>query len=497
MSGYRPSPTRKTPLSDPNLEQAHLAALIHNPGLITTIVAHAGRDDIYESSTRTAIWRGITEMSEKGMSVDPTSLSAYIVSKGYLSELEVAVELEPVAFQRESGTNLESWTDLLISIAQKREGISISTDAGIGFSDANKEYDEIASEIAARLEKNSRVAKAKSISTIAGDMKDVFLAHYAGGISGLSGMSTGIPEVDNILGGVEPDDYITIGARTGVGKTLLANQISRYPLLTDPRACVVTFSLEMSEERILRRHVASISGVQMRKIRKGEGLTPQDVAAIEMAFDLIRNDWGGRLFIFTKRHFPGGFSIAKMRQLLRALKARLEAEGKHIALWCLDNIHVVPYKDLNAFVHNSIGCKECCQELEIPGLIVAQLRRDVEKENRPPRISDIKESAQVEQDSDRIILIDRPITRNAHLPPEELDRYQITESDAQLHIPKNREDEPGVVDCDFDKIKLEFTSRAIQRIPSQSKASAIHSMPVLDLSSLDSVFPNSAPSLTL
>jgi replicative DNA helicase len=89
----------------------------------------------------------------------------------------------------------------------------------------------------------------------------------------------------------------------------------------------------------------------------------------------------------------------------------------------------------------SRGLKALAKELEVPVLVLAQLNRSAEKENRAPRLSDLRESGSIEQDADVVLMLNRP--------KEENDKFQVASGTMELFISKNRNGEVGDLKLTF------------------------------------------------
>lgn len=209
---------------------------------------------------------------------------------------------------------------------------------------------------------------------------------------GFSGLTTGLADLDNKLGGLRPGNVCIVAGRPGMGKTALALNIAQAQ-----EAPVAFFSLEMSERELLGRMVAYY-GVDYGRIttpRKG-----QDFAPITAALNRI----------------PQGFHICdKGGQTI----TEIEAESyrlKHsvgIELVVVDYLQLVRSRgaDERAVVEDvSRRLKALAKNLELSVIAVAQLNRSVETRGGEPRprISDLRESGQIEQDADQIIFPYRP-----------------------------------------------------------------------------------------
>lgn len=230
-------------------------------------------------------------------------------------------------------------------------------------------------------------------------------AKSAGG--GLIGVSTGFPDLDRVLGGLQRSDLIILGARPSMGKTSLllniAYQAARRRMAGDEGGCAVgMFSLEMSLEQLMQRVVASAAGVNGQLIANGHisdaSMGKLVGAAGGMAdLPLIVDDGAGLTIqqIHSrarqmKRKYNIGLLVVDYLQLMRAPGRRN------------DQNRVQEVSEI------SQGLKQIARELDVPVLVASQLSRNVEsRDNKRPLLSDLRESGSIEQDADVVAFLYR------------------------------------------------------------------------------------------
>lgn len=210
--------------------------------------------------------------------------------------------------------------------------------------------------------------------------------------TGYTGLTTGLPALDQQLGGLRPGNLCVIAGRPGMGKTALALNIAQAQTVP-----VGFFSLEMSEFELLGRMVA-YQGVDYGRIttpRKGQDFKP--------ITDALAN-------------IPEGFHICdKGAQHITEIEAesyRLK-HGGGLGLVVVDYLQIVRTSagtEYEVVGEVSRRLKALAKQLAVPVIAVAQLNRSVETRGGEPRprISDLRESGQIEQDADQIIFPYRP-----------------------------------------------------------------------------------------
>src|SRR6266852_1061495 len=215
----------------------------------------------------------------------------------------------------------------------------------------------------------------------------------------ITGLPTGYQQLDNITSGLQPSELLILAARPSMGKTALALNIAENLALRsgDP---VAIFSLEMSKESLLLRLLASHARIDAHKFRTGH---------------LAREDWGkmtdslGRL-----AEAPlwiddsGSVTVVEMGAKTRRLK-----RDKGLSLVIVDYLQLVAargrFSNRNEEVTSiTRGLKGLAKELKVPVLVLSQLTRAPEREERRPQLADLRESGSIEQDADVVLFIYRP-----------------------------------------------------------------------------------------
>ena len=293
---------------------------------------------------------------------------------------------------------------------------------------------------------------------------------------GLSGLSTGLTDLNNMLGGLHPSDLIIIAARPSMGKTALGLNIAfdvarNYAWEPQPDGSrktvnggvVAFFSLEMSAEQLSMRVLAEVSGVPSDKIRKGE------ISAVE--FGRIRDAsieiQESPLYIDD----TGGISIGKLAARARRLKRSVGLD-----LIVIDYVQLVT-GDNGGREQNRVqevtqitqGLKALAKELSIPVIALAQLSRQVEnREDKRPQLSDLRESGSIEQDADVVMFIYREEYYKSRAEPregtpehlawqEDMDKLQGL---AELIVGKQRHGPVGTVKVHYQNELTKFSNLA-------------------------------------
>ncbi len=223
----------------------------------------------------------------------------------------------------------------------------------------------------------------------------------------ITGITTGLKDLDRMLGGLHNSDLLIVAGRPSMGKTVMGVNIAfnaaKAYLHSDGKegAVAAIFSLEMSSEQLAGRILADISSVPSDKIRKGE-LLETDFQKFVEASQLLSSV---PLFVDD----TPALSISAVRTRARRLK-RTENLGL-IVVDYLQLLHGSSRHGDNRVQEVSEitrGLKAIAKELNVPVVALSQLSRGVEsRENKRPQLSDLRESGSIEQDADVVMFLYR------------------------------------------------------------------------------------------
>jgi replicative DNA helicase len=212
------------------------------------------------------------------------------------------------------------------------------------------------------------------------------------------GIKTGYTAIDERLGGLVNGNMIVVGARPSMGKTTYAMNVAEC--VADAGKNVLIFSLEMSEDELADRMIASASEISNSIIRKPlleEGGFDQDKQARLHAGMMKVNGRRGFLSIVDKP----ALHIDHLRNIARKFD-----RTKKVELIVIDYLQLITSSDKNRFDEVSTisrGIKSMAKELNVPVIVLSQLNREVDKRKPArPMNSDLRESGQIEQDADII-----------------------------------------------------------------------------------------------
>ena len=293
---------------------------------------------------------------------------------------------------------------------------------------------------------------------------------------GLAGVSTGLHDLDRMLGGLHSSDLLILASRPSMGKSSLGLNIAfdvARKYAWEPRpdgskktisgGVVAFFQLEMSADQLAMRLLGEVSGVPSNLMRKGE-INPSEYGRVREA---ALNIESAPLFIDD----TGGISISQLAARSRRLK-----RTSGLDLIVVDYLQLVTGSSskrnenrVQEVSEITMSLKSLAKELHVPILACAQLSRQVEqREDKRPQLSDLRESGSIEQDADVVMFIYREAYYKARMEPREGTAEHLTWQDemeqvrnlAELIIAKQRHGPIGTVKLHFDENLTKFSDLA-------------------------------------
>jgi replicative DNA helicase len=291
----------------------------------------------------------------------------------------------------------------------------------------------------------------------------------------LSGIATGLRDLDTKMGGLQASDLIIVAGRPGMGKTALATNIA-YNIARAHRAevqpdgtmksvnggIVGFFSCEMSAEQLATRILAEQTSIASSMIRRG-GISEAD-------FEKIRD------YSIELQSLPlyvdetGGLSISQLTARARRLKRQ-----KGLDMIVIDYIQLLQGSGkksdnrVQEVTEITTNLKALAKELNVPIIALSQLSRQVEnRDDKRPQLADLRESGSIEQDADVVIFVYREEYYLANKEPRigtpEYEKWQLDMSlvhgKAEIIIGKQRHGPTGTVEVQFEGQFTRFSDLA-------------------------------------
>ncbi len=259
---------------------------------------------------------------------------------------------------------------------------------------------------------------------------------------------------------LEKDDVMVVGGRPAMGKTAWAISLIRN-LCFNENKVVVFYSLEMAHDRIIRRMISNITGIDSNNIKYGR-CSDSELRQIN---SLKKSKYWDNLVVFDGSH-----TTKDIETKLQTVKNK----NKEVDLFMIDYLQkIMPSKSENRYqevtkISNDV--KRIVMAHRIPCIALAQLSRDVGRSGKRPSLPDLKESGEIEQDASIVSFLHRPEYYGELVDEEGNDMQGFGE----FIIAKNRDGGIGINQMEVRLETSEWNDKAIQN-PFAKKPEAIDS----------------------
>ncbi|MFO1089482.1 MAG: replicative DNA helicase [Hyphomicrobiales bacterium] len=472
--GYRSAPHNL------EAEQALLGAILVNNDAADRVTAFLEPQHFHEA-VHARIYEAATTLIRAGKRADPVTLKTFFDQDATLSEIGGVAYLARLAAAATTIINVEDYGRIVHELAVRRRLIEIGTDIVNESFDAKvthsaKELVEEAEQALYEIAETGKYGQGfLPFGTAVSEAIDMAAAAYQRD-GGLSGISAGLRDIDEKMGGLQPSDLIILAGRPAMGKTALATNIAyrvakNYKAVHNPDGTVrVTdggvvafFSLEMSAEQLATRIVSEQAEISSERIRRGKIQEDEFHRLVEVSRELQSLP----LYIDA----TGGLTIGQLAARARRLKRQ-----RGLGLVVVDYLQLLSSTSRRAqegrvqeITEITTGLKALAKELRVPILALSQLSRQVEnRDDKRPQLADLRESGSIEQDADVVLFIyreeyylgrkePRPNTPEHLAWQEEMD--QVTNI-AEVIIGKQRHGPTGTIQLHFNAMLTKFDNLA-------------------------------------
>lgn len=358
--------------------------------------------------------------------VDTTTVEDWIRSQGLVDQIGNGAYLVELACNTPSAANIRAYAQIVRDKARMRKLIEVGTGiVNAGFKPDGRDADELIG--FAQTQVGALLADEPcELESVAPVMARVWerLEARSRAEPGAMGLSTGLKELDSIIGGLRPGCLYILAARPKCGKTTLAVNVAEHVALRESRP-VAVFSFEMQPEELGDRMLASTGNIDGAHIRSGE---LDDIDWVN-ASEAIRKLRAAEIFVSKPR-------VARVEHVVA--QARRRHAIKPLGLVIIDYLQLMQTMGDNraqALGDVTRMLKLTAEELGVPVLLLSQLSRDLEKRpDKRPIPSDLRDSGAIEQDADAVIFIYRD---------EIYDRASRYKGTAEIIVALQRNGPPG------------------------------------------------------
>ncbi len=411
-------------------ERSILGAVLLDNHSLNAAVERLRSEDFFLPQHR-QIFERMIQLAEKQQAIDVVTLMEDLARRGELESAGGVPYLSQLADGLPRVTNVEHYARIVKEKSVLRNlafsAAAIQEQALAGGDDADVILDRAESTIFQIAEDRVR-AGLIGVKELVRDNFERLERIFSEGRR-ITGLATGYAGLDNETAGLQPSELVILAARPSMGKTALALNIAENVAVRN-REPVAVFSLEMSKESLLLRMLASEARVDAHKFRTGH---------------MGRDDWNKITRALTSLGDAPLWidDSASSTVLEMGAKARRLKRDRGLSLMIVDYLQLVVPTNTGRGSNRqeevssiSRALKGLAKELKVPVVVLSQLTRAPEREDRKPQLSDLRESGAIEQDADVVLFINRPNFYKTDLPEE--DRAK-----AELIIAKQRNGPTG------------------------------------------------------
>ncbi len=455
VAGLTAGVADRLPPQNLEAEQGVLGSILLDNEVLHDIIPILKAEHFYRDSHQ-IIYRAIRDLYDQARALDSITLEEELRKR---DELDRIGGLETILQIRDSvphSANARYYAQIVREKAVARELIESANEIlRDGYSNTHT-----AEELLASAERRIFAIAEEQVSGDTSDLKEVMIAAMSRIIDRaqskgpVGGVSTGFLDLDAITGGFQGSQLVILAARPSMGKTAFALNICEH-VAVEQKLGVLFVSLEMGQLELAERLLCSRSRVDGHKLRTGRGLSHNDMAQLSRGYEELRS--GEPLMIDD----TPSRNMLQITANARRLKLR-----QKIGLVVVDYIQLIDSEESRDSRQEQIAkisrrLKTLARELDIPVIALSQLNRAVEtREDRRPRMADLRESGAIEQDADLVLLLHRPEYYDPNDQP----------GLAELIIAKNRNGATDTVKFQFQKNIMKFQNLASAADPFDAEA---------------------------
>lgn len=403
-------------------------------------------EEAFYLDSNSKIFSVIKYLYQNKKPVDAPTVTAEIINRGWLVQTGGAEYLNSVIESVATGANVEYYIDTVAEKFTLRRMIEAATAIITNANKTDINLNEVVEDAEKSILNISKLRKTSEFRNI----KDVLekaqndLETLAKNKGRVTGLTTGLVDLDNLTNGFSPTQLIIVAARPAVGKTAFALNIA-CAAAKSTKKNIAVFSLEMPAEQLIMRMISSLGQVDNKKLQTGR-LENEDWRRINEAISQLADT---NIYF----HDAGGVTASEIKAKCR----RLSTQGEGLGLVIIDYLQLIDSSSKYSGSRQqevseiSRSLKTMALELEVPVIALSQLSRSVEKrEDKKPVLSDLRESGSIEQDADIVAALHAP---DVEAPPDDNLPVPI-----QLIILKHRNGPIATIDMLFKKKTSTFLS---------------------------------------
>ncbi len=440
--------TGRLPPQDLDAERSVLGSVLLSNESIDDVLQHVRSEQFYADAHR-QMFAAVADMYERGdRGIDPVTLASELERRGQLAEIGGPAYLVQVLETVPHAAHAEYYARIVRDKWMQRTLIEACTDTLRDAYHGQNEVEDLVARAERRIfdiaERQHDVDRFALKDILEDTFERIFSRMDQEGT--LSGLHTGFHGLDEKTSGFQPSELLVLAARPSMGKTAL---VCNFALAVAAAGSgVLLFSLEQSSLELAERFLAIQAKVNGHKLRQGD-LNELEQHELMEASNLLRE-----LPLFIDD--TAGRTVGQIAAICRRMKRR-----SNIGLVIIDYLQLIESDEQRVSREQQISTitrrlKFLAKDLSVPVIALAQLNRGVEqREDKRPRLADLRESGAIEQDADIVMFLHRPEAYDPEDRPGEAD----------LIVAKNRNGPIGNVPLVWLREMLKFADRSPLEVP--------------------------------
>lgn len=384
-------------------EQSVLGSLMLDNARMDEVTEQLVDVDFYRGEHR-HIFTMMKDLTERNSPFDPVILAESLEARNQLAMAGGITYLMELARNTPLTSNILAYVQIVRERAVRRKLIQAAGRiASSSYNTEGRSSDELLNdaerEVFAIAEDRPKIGGPQLITTVAAGLLEK-LDSLDLSQNGITGLTTGFKDLDNMTQGLQPSDLVIIAGRPSMGKTTFAMNLVETAVMHSDKAALV-FSMEMPAEQLLMRMLSSLGRIDQTKVRTGQ-LLDQDWDRISSTLAILKEK---KLYIDD----TPGLSPNDLRTRTRRVM-RDEGDISIIMVDYLQLMRVPGNKENRTAEISEISrsLKALAKEFNCPVVALSQLNRGLEQRtNKRPIMSDLRESGAIEQDADLIAFVYR------------------------------------------------------------------------------------------
>ncbi|OGO28769.1 MAG: replicative DNA helicase [Chloroflexi bacterium RBG_16_54_18] len=425
-------------------EEAVMGSVLVNPETYYDVAQFLLPDDFYIHRHRW-IWETFTRLHERRLPIDLLTVSQELDQQGQLSEVGGLAYLSSLIQNVPSSLHAEAYGRIVEESAIRRRMLNAANEI------AKLAYQQGES-VESAMDGAEKAVFGVSERRTTRDLQSIkqVLSEYYDRIDQIAnrdpdtyGVPTGFIDLDRLLGGLQPSDFLLVAGRPGSGKTAFILSAAKNAAQKFKKH-VAIFSLEMSNDQLVQRMIAQETGIDSQRLRMGK-LEEEEWPLLAHAIEVLS---GTVLFLDD----TPALTPLQLRTKCRRLHLEFQLDLILVDYLQLMSGGLRTENRVQEVSYISRNLKVLARELNVPVLAAAQLSRAIEQRaDKEPQLSDLRESGSLEQDADIVLFIHRP---------ELYEKDTLKQNIAQIKVSKHRNGPTGTIELVFRNSIAKFENAA-------------------------------------